>query len=143
MTGTKISEVCGVIIPFAARRIGYHYLTAIYPYKSIIGNQYIFVSYDYDGNTILAKSIKYKQIDTICYAWQCLNNILKSKGNDPNLYIIDNESSYYTKEAMMKYETNYQLSPPHMHRCNASEIAIRSFKNHFLQDSQPLILIPP
>jgi len=33
---------------------------------------------------------------------------------------------------MKKEEVEYQLVPPHVHRCNAAERAIRTFKNHFI-----------
>ena len=29
-------------------------------------------------------------------------------------------------------QMQYQLTPPHFHRCNAAERAIRTFKNHFI-----------
>ena len=32
------------------------------------------------------------QTASICGAWQYIHNILKSKVNDPSLYIIDNEA---------------------------------------------------
>ena len=34
---------------------------------------------------------KNNQADTICDYWQYLHNILKPKGKDKNIYIIDNE----------------------------------------------------
>ena len=33
---------------------------------------------------------------------------------------------------MKKYEIDFQLAPPHMHRLNAAERAIRTFKNYFI-----------
>ena len=33
---------------------------------------------------------------------------------------------------MTKYDVNWQLATPHMHRTNAAERAIRTFKNHFI-----------
>ena len=54
------------------------------------------------------------------------------KGNQPHLYILDNEASNELKNGLLKYNIDYQLVPPHLHRRNAAERAIRSFKNHFL-----------
>ena len=48
------------------------------------------------------------------------------------MYIMDNEASSYLKYALTKNNINYQLVPPHNHRRNAAERAIRTFKNHFL-----------
>lgn len=36
------------------------------------------------------------------------------------------------KHALQKHKVDYQLVPPHIHRRNAAERAIRTFKNHFL-----------
>jgi hypothetical protein len=49
----------------------------------------------------------------------------------PNTWVLDNETSSTLKMAMKKKETNFQLVPPHMHRANAAERAIQTFKNHF------------
>ena len=45
---------------------------------------------------------------------------------------MDNECSSDLKEAMKKYEIDFQLDPPHMHRQNAAERAIRTYKKHFI-----------
>ena len=45
---------------------------------------------------------------------------------------MDNECSSDLKEAMKKYEIYFQLAPPHVHRQNAAERSIRTFKNHFI-----------
>ena len=60
------------------------------------------ILYDYDGNNILEIPINNNQADTICDAFQYINNILKSKGNAPNLYITDNEAYSEIKKAMTK-----------------------------------------
>ena len=36
------------------------------------------------------------------------------------------------KLALITEKLDYELAPPHMHRRNAAERAIRTFKNHFL-----------
>ena len=48
------------------------------------------------------------------------------------MYILDNEASSVFKQALKKYKLEYQLAPPNIHRVNAAEQAICSFKNHFL-----------
>ena len=45
---------------------------------------------------------------------------------------MDNESSSDMKYSMTKHEISFQLAPPHIHRRNAAEQAIRTFKNHFV-----------
>jgi hypothetical protein len=48
------------------------------------------------------------------------------------MYILDNEASNELKNSMTKNNLSYQLAPPHIHRHNAAERAIRTFKNHLL-----------
>ena len=50
-----------------------------------------------------------------------------------DLQILDNEaSSEYKQSIKTKWNAKYQLVPPHTHRRNAAERAIRTFKAHFL-----------
>ena len=51
---------------------------------------------------------------------------------EPNLYVLDNEISGEFKNALNKYEVEWQLATPYLHRSNAAERAIRTFKNHFI-----------
>ena len=45
---------------------------------------------------------------------------------------MDNEASKELKNDIVKYKIKYQLTPPNIHRINAAERAIRTFKNHFI-----------
>jgi hypothetical protein len=45
---------------------------------------------------------------------------------------LDNECSAILKEYMTAQDVEYQLVPPGVHRRNAAERAIRTFKNHFI-----------
>ena len=38
-----------------------------------------------------------------------------------------NEAANEIKQAIKKYKVTYQLTPPHIHRINAAEHAIRTF----------------
>ena len=115
-----------------ATRTVYNDLTGAYPHKSSRGNQYIFVLYDYDENAILTQPIKNRQAATIHNAWLSLHQVLQRSGNAPNLYIMDNEASRDMKDSMTKHKINFQLAPTHIHRRNTAELAIRTFKNHFV-----------
>ena len=61
-----------------------------------------------------------------------MHKILRSRGSEPKVYIMDNECSSDLKEAMKKYTIDSQLAPPHMHRRNAAERSIITFQNHFI-----------
>ena len=58
--------------------------------------------------------------------------MLTSRGLKPKLHWLDNEASKALKNFITKEQTEYQLTPPHIHRRNAAERAIRTFKNHFI-----------
>jgi hypothetical protein len=44
------------------------------------------------------------------------------------LQTLDNEASAALKTFSTTNDVNYQLLPPHCHRCNAAERAIHTFK---------------
>ena len=64
--------------------------------------------------------------------WIQIHERLAKRGNQPKMYILDNEASHEFKKALAKYKLTYQLVPPHLHRRNAAERAIRTFKSHLL-----------
>jgi hypothetical protein len=53
------------------------------------------------------------------------------KGFKPKLQTLDNEASTALKNFFTVNDIAYQLVPPHCHRRNASERAIKTFKEHF------------
>ena len=55
--------------------------------------------------------------------------MLTQRGLKPQLHWLDNEASKALKTFITKEQTQYQ---PHIHRRNAAERAIRTFKNHFI-----------
>ena len=107
-------------------------LTGRYPIQSSRGNEYVLIIYDYDGNAILQAPLKNRQAATIKEAWMNLHDRLKSSAKPPTTYIMDNEASKDLKHALSKADISYQLVPPNLHRVNAAERAIQTFKDHFL-----------
>ena len=59
-----------------------------------------------------------------------LNDKCKNAGLQPNNYLLDNECSSELQTAFRKNEIKFQLDKPHMHRANAAERAIQTFKAH-------------
>jgi hypothetical protein len=57
---------------------------------------------------------------------------LTVKGFKPKLQTLDNEASTALKTFFTVNDIAYQLVPPHCHRRNAAERAIRTFKEHFV-----------
>jgi hypothetical protein len=56
---------------------------------------------------------------------------MTTKGFKKILQTMDNEASAALKTYSTEKEMIYQLVPPHCHRTNAAERAIRTFKQHF------------
>ena len=106
-------------------------LTGKFPYTSRRGNQYILVGYHYDANYITAVPLKNRTAGEITKAWKQTNETFSKAGIQPNTYVMDNETSKELLHALTKNNIQYQLAPPHIHRTNAAEKAIQTFKNHF------------
>jgi hypothetical protein len=99
---------------------------------SSTGNNYLMILYDYDSNHIFAQPLKNRQAPTIVAAYSILHARLCAAGLKPRLQRLDNECSQSLKDYMHDHDVDYQLVPPGIHRRNAAERAIRTFKNHFI-----------
>jgi hypothetical protein len=128
----KTFEACAMITPFVAKNTAYHDLTGRFPHRSSRGNEYLLIIYDYDSNSILHCPLKNKTAGEIKRGWISIHERLSRGGNQPKLYILDNEASAELKKSLKKYDLEYQLVPPHVHRRNAAERAIQTYKNHLL-----------
>jgi hypothetical protein len=65
-------------------------------------------------------------------AYDSVHQELTVKGFKPNLQTLNNEASTALKNFFTVNDIAYQLAPPHFHRRNAAERAIRTFKEHFV-----------
>ena len=68
----------------------YFDLTKKFPQNSSSGNQYIFVGYNYDANSILAELIKTRTTTSITSAWHSLHTAYERAAVTPHIYILDN-----------------------------------------------------
>jgi hypothetical protein len=96
------------------------------------GNAYMLVVYDYDSNFIHVEAMKNRTGPEILSAYKRAHAMLSSKGLRPQLQRLDNEASTALQQFMSSVDIDFQLAPPHVHRRNAAERAIRTFKNHFI-----------
>lgn len=96
------------------------------------GNRYLLVVYHRDSNFIFAEPMPSKTAEQILKAYQTVHQLLVSRGLKPELKIMDNEASDMLKKFLIQEQVPYQLVPPNVHRRNAAEKAIRTFKNHFI-----------
>ena len=99
---------------------------------SFSGNNYMMILYDYDSNAILVEAMKNKTARTIKEAYEKLHRRLCRAGLRPRLQRLDNECVEPLKQFLHDNDVSFQLAPPHAHRRNAAERAIRTFKNHFV-----------
>jgi hypothetical protein len=113
-------------------RKAYLDLTGKFPHVSTRGYQYFLLIYDYDSNAILVDILRTRQASEIKSSWIKLHTQLQNGGTAPKIYILDNECSTDLKSTMVKHNIEFQLVPPDMHRRNAAEKAIRTWKNHFI-----------
>ena len=128
----KTQDYYCIIVNNEAKETSYSDLTGKFPYQSSRGHQYIFIMYDYDANAIVSHPIKTRQASEITEAWEICHRKLCKNGNTIKAHIMDNEDSEDIKTTMAEYNIAYQLAPPHQHRRNAAERAIRTYKNHLL-----------
>ena len=99
---------------------------------SSTGNNYLLVLNDYDSNYIHAQPMKSRSASEILQAYKISTKILVQAGLKPQLQCVNNKCSEALKEYMRDEHVNFQLVPPGVHRRNAAERAIRTFKNHFI-----------
>ena len=107
-------------------------LTGRFPVQSSRGHKYILVACNFDSNSIHVKPLKSRHDNDTIKAYEEIYGMLTQRGLKPQLHWLDNEASIALKTFITKEQTQYQLTPPHIHRRNAAERAIRTFKNHFI-----------
>jgi hypothetical protein len=90
------------------------------------------VLYDYDSNAILAEPMKSRNEAEMIRAYSSLHDYLVARGLKPQLQKLDNEAPDGLKRFMKAHNVDYQLVPPHLHRRNAAERTIQTFKDHFI-----------
>jgi hypothetical protein len=90
------------------------------------------ICYYYDCNYLEAVPIKTRSASEWFKAYEHIHQEFTSRGFKPKLQTLDNEASAALKSFSTENDVEYQLVPPHFHRRNAAERAIRTFKEHFV-----------
>ena len=88
--------------------------------------------YDYDTNTIHGQAFSARLTTYIIEAYEKILHTLTSNGISPKLLTIYNEIFAALKDLITTSSLDVQLVPPHLHRRNSAEQAIRTFKSHFI-----------
>ena len=104
-----------------------------FPIRSRSGNQYIMVAYHCNSNAILFTAFKTRNDRHRIPAYNSIMERLQARGHKVDVQILDNEASAdYKSEITERWQAQYQLVPPDVHRRNAAERAIRTLKAHFV-----------
>jgi hypothetical protein len=106
-------------------------LTGKFPVRSTKGNSYVMVWYVYDCNYVKVIPIKSRSDSEWVKAYT-IHQELTVKGFTPKLQTLDNKASAALNNFFTANDVDYQLVPPHCHRRNAAERAIRTFKEYFV-----------
>ena len=97
------------------------------------GNKYIIVAYHCGSNDIFAAPFKSRTDKHILLAYGAIMQRLKDRNMMLYLQIVDKEAiNKYKRIIEAKWGVGYQLVPLHIHRRNAAERSIHTFKAHFL-----------
>jgi len=94
--------------------------------------KYLLILYDYESNYIAAEPIPSRTQHQILKAYKNLVMKIQHRGLKPKLQRLDNEASQALQDERVKSEIDYQLTPAGLHRRNAAEKAVQTFKNHFI-----------
>jgi hypothetical protein len=90
------------------------------------------VCYVYDCNYFKVIPMKSRFASEWAKAYDTIHQELTVKGFKPKLQTFDNKASAALKIVFTANDVEYQLVPPYCHRRKAAELAIRTFKEHFL-----------
>jgi hypothetical protein len=127
--GTKNHLVYAVVVDQGQL---YTDLTGKFPVRSSKGNSYVMVCYVYDCNYVKVIPMKSRSASEWVKSYDTVHQELTVKGFKPKLQTLDNEASSALKNFVTVNDIDYQLVPPHCHRRNSAERAIRTFKEHFV-----------
>ena len=92
----------------------------------------ILVVFDYNSNTIICEPMKNITGPTIVTDYKMILTLPKTRGLKKSLQRLENEASTMLRKFMTSDSINFRLAPTNIHRRNADERAIQTFKNHFI-----------
>jgi hypothetical protein len=110
----------------------YTALTGKFPVRSSNRNSYVMLCYIYDCNYVKVVPMKSRFSSEWAKASDRIHQDITVKRFKPKLQTLDNEASTALKNFFTVNDIAYQLLPPHCHRRNAAERAIRTFNEHFV-----------
>eukprot|EP00804_Cyclotella_cryptica_P016849 CCRYP_001818-RA/>CCRYP_001818-RA protein AED:0.39 eAED:0.38 QI:0/-1/0/1/-1/1/1/0/475 len=107
--------------------------TGRFPITSSKGNKYLMIACEMDSNYIDAEPLKDRTKGALVGAYTAIFTRWKQTGMiSPNWHILDNEAPNELKAAIRENGCRVELTPADMHRRNAAERAIQTFKGNFI-----------
>jgi len=106
--------------------------TGRFPVMSHKGHQYMLILYSEGGNFIKVVPMADRTKQSYLKAHKIALEYYSSRGYTPTFQRLDNETSLDFEQHLHKHNIKVDLVPPHQHRRNKAERAIRTFKNHFI-----------
>ena len=104
-----------------------------FPIRSRSGHHYIMLEFNCDSNVILIEPFQYRHDRHHIAAYSRITMRLHKRGHAVELQVLVNEASAeYFRAIIQTQKTKFQLVPLDVHRPNAAECTIRTFKAHFL-----------
>jgi len=106
--------------------------TGKFPFKSLFGNQHIFVFYHDNSSYIHLEPMKNKSQVELLLVRACSETLKMfiSAGTKSSIHILDKQCPQSLKDYMLVAGVNYQLTPPGTHRYNFAEQSIRTANAH-------------
>ena len=91
------------------------------------------IAYHCDSNTILQAPFANRKNKHMIRSYNSIMQKLADRGHHLEVQTLDNEvNAEFNKTIVKDWGASYQLVPPNVHRINVAEIAIQTFKAHFL-----------
>ena len=106
--------------------------TGRFPVTFSRGSKYLMVFYDYESNVIIAEPLKSRSKQKLVRTYPALHIHLSNRGHTPRFQMIDKECPSGLKKVMRNAGITFQLVLPHLHRTNAAERAIATYKDHLI-----------
>ena len=100
--------------------------------QSIEGNQYLMVICDIDSGKIMEEPMRNLTEVEMVKSYHVLEDRFNNYGVTPKRNILDNETSEYFKDIIIKNKITFQLVPPHDHRRIIAKNTIQTFKNELV-----------
>eukprot|EP00804_Cyclotella_cryptica_P001975 CCRYP_007400-RA/>CCRYP_007400-RA protein AED:0.40 eAED:0.27 QI:0/0/0/1/0.33/0/4/0/700 len=106
--------------------------TGAFPVTSYHSNKYQFVAYEYRSNAILVRALKDQTDKSLIAAFTYVYEYLTDCRFRPKLNVMDNQCSKAVEKYIRSTKATIQRVNPYDHRVNAAELAIQTWKEHWL-----------